>query len=95
MTRPRWVGGGPYLDWEVGDLAYLVEVLDTTSGKTTWHVSKDVPRTNRSREPMPNGWCGETNNRSVYGYGRVEIRRVVDAPGGARVLIRRVKDGKP
>lgn len=73
----------------LGDCSYLVEVIHTSSGRTSWHLHERPLRTNQSREPRLWGWCGETDNRSRFARGVV---RVVDVnKGGDRCRIVSVK----
>jgi hypothetical protein len=54
---------------EVGYIGYLVEVLDTNTGRSCHTLHEQPARTNRSHEPRLSGWCGETNNRSLTACG--------------------------
>ena len=73
MSGPRWVDFDLSSELGVGDFAYLVEVVDTTRGTTTWSLSARPCRTNVSHEPRLHGWCGETDNRSVYARGVMRV----------------------
>jgi hypothetical protein len=77
--------------WEplaVGDVRYLVETLDTSSGRTSWGLRDTPLHTNQSIEPRLHGWCGETNNRSHYARGLVVVSRLAGEQR-ERVLVRR------
>ena len=77
-------------DMRVGDVGFLVETLDTSSGVTTWSMRDVPPRTNHSCEPRLTGWCGETNNRSSYARGMARVVRIAYAYGGRRAMVRRL-----
>lgn len=85
MSAPRWVDFDLSSDLGVGDIAYLAEVVDTTRGTTSWHLSKRPLRTNMSREPKLRGWCGETNNRSLNAHGVVRVSAISRAGDRARI----------
>ncbi len=75
-------------DSTVGSKAFLVETTNTSNGVTTWGLQDSPLRTNQSHEPRLSGWCGETNNRSRYARGLVEIVRL--SVNGERCLVRQV-----
>jgi hypothetical protein len=56
-----------------GTLGYLVETLNTNTGRTTFSLYERPCRTNQSLEPRLWGWCGETDNRSRYARGVVRV----------------------
>jgi hypothetical protein len=88
-TTPRWVDCDTY-EHSDGQVYYLVEVLNTMDGYTRWRLSDRPCRTNQSREPRLHGWCGETNNRSVYARGLVRVTAI--ASDGDRCRIARLTD---
>ena len=55
-----------------------------------WSISDRPAHTNRSREPRLRGWCGETNNVSIYARGLVQLG--IATPNG-RVRITRLRKG--
>lgn len=75
MSTPTWIDCCNY-DTNVGDVRYLVEVLNTSSGRTSFSLNERPLRTNRSLQPRLWGWCGETDNRSRYARGVVRIASV-------------------
>lgn len=60
----------------VGTIGYLVETLDTSSGRTSWSLRERPLRTNQSLEPRLTGWCGETDNRSRHAHGVWRVTRI-------------------
>ena len=68
---------------------FLLEI--SPQGRATRHQLRDDPaRTNQSREATLVGWCGETDNVSVYACG---IWVVVDrSPNHQRAKIAQVTD---
>ena len=86
--HPTWIDCSNGYE-TIGDHCYLVEVLDTSSGRTSWSLHERPLRTNQSHEPRLHGWCGETDNRSRFARGVV---RVVDTTkSGDRCRIAAVK----
>jgi hypothetical protein len=84
MSIPTWIDGDFYAH-KPGDIGYLVESLDTNTGRTSWWLSERPIRTNRSLQPRIAGWCGETDNRSRYARG---VARVVSVnKAGDRIRI--------
>jgi hypothetical protein len=83
MAHPKWIDC--YYTTKSGDIGYLVETLDTSSGRTSWSVRDRPLRTNRSHEPRLTGWCGETDNRSRYARGVVKVTRVNAAQDRAQI----------
>ena len=87
-TTPRWIDCD--YDTAPGQVRFLVEVLNTSDGYTRWHLSDRPCRTNQSHRPELHGWCGETNNCSVYARGLVRVTAV--ASEGERCRIARLSD---
>jgi|HubBroStandDraft_4_1064222.scaffolds.fasta_scaffold415295_2 hypothetical protein len=87
MSTPTWIDCCNY-DTNVGDVRYLVEVLNTSSGRTSFSLNERPLRTNRSLQPRLWGWCGETDNRSRHARGVVRIASINKA--GDRCRIARV-----
>lgn len=59
----------------VGDVGFLVE-HNPQGRATSYSLSLHPARKNMSREPVLEGWCGETNNVSVQARGLAEIVRI-------------------
>lgn len=86
-----------------GDEGYLVEIVNTSTGRTRFALRDRPPRTNQSLEPRLDGWCGETDNRSLFARGawcimrtnavgdRAEIKRMT----GASLAAFLERDGYP
>lgn len=91
MSAPRWADIDLSTELGVGDTAYLVEVFDTTRGTTKWSLRARPCRTNSSHEPRLHGWCGETNNRSVYARGVVRITAFNRDGDRARITAKTVR----
>lgn len=70
-----WIDADAY-ETTVGATGYLVETLNTNTGRTTWALRDRPLRTNQSLQPRLHGWCGETDNRSRYARGMVRVVRV-------------------
>jgi hypothetical protein len=84
-----WIDIDNYdLHLEIGTIGYLVETLNTSSGRTTYALRERPLRTNQSHEPRLSGWCGETDNRSRYARGVWRVTKVNRA--GDRASISRV-----
>ena len=82
----QWIDidlGGDFSN--VGERGYLVETLNTSTGRTSLALHERPLRTNQSNEPRLAGWCGETNNRSRYARGVWEIRRFNKAMDRAQI----------
>ncbi len=74
MSIPSWIDCD-FLDLNVHELGYLVETLNTSTGRTSWSLRDRPLRTNQTNEPRLAGWCGETDNRSRYACGVVRVVR--------------------
>ncbi len=92
---PRWIDYPPHLDApKVGDVLFLRETFDTSKGTTSWSATRRPCVTNRSGEPTLHGWCGETNNKSLYARGLVRVVTVaVGMHGDPRLRIARISRG--
>ncbi len=71
MPTPRYVDANYML--AIGDYAFLVECLNTNNATTRWVLRETPQRTNQSREPRLEDWCGETDNVSRYARGLVKV----------------------
>jgi hypothetical protein len=85
MAFPAWIDCCDY-DTKIGDIFYLAEVLDTSSGRTSWNLRDRPLRTNRSYEPRLSGWCSDTNNRSRYARGVVRVAQINKAGERCRIV---------
>ena len=71
----------------VGTIGYLVGVVDTSRGGGPRYSLRERPaRTNQSHEARLEGWCGETDNRSVTADGAWKIVRVNAAGDRAQIV---------
>jgi hypothetical protein len=59
-----------------GDTCYIVETVDTSSGREYYEARSQAWKTNQSGEEKLKGWLGETNNKSRYAMGRARITSV-------------------
>jgi hypothetical protein len=82
-----WIDADHY-DTHPGDVRFLVEVFNTSTGGTRWSLQDRPLRTNRSLQPRLTGWCGETNNRSRTAHGLVRVVRVTP---NDRALVTRLR----
>jgi hypothetical protein len=85
MSNPTWIDCCND-NTRVGDTCYLVEVLNTSSGRTSWSLNERPLRTNRSLQPRLSGWCGETDNRSRYARGVVRVAQINKAGDRCRIV---------
>jgi hypothetical protein len=69
---PTWISID-YFEHKIGDIAYLVETMNTSNGNTTWSLYERPLHTNQSCAPRLHGWCGETDNRSRTAHGAVKV----------------------
>lgn len=69
----------------VSTIGYLVETLNTSTGRTSWSLRERPLRTNQSLEPRLFGWCGETDNRSRTACGVWTVVQVNKAGERARI----------
>ena len=70
----------------VGAVGYLVETLNTSTAPTSFSLRERPLRTNVSREPRLNGWCGETDNKSRYARGCWRVTRFNAAGDRAQIV---------
>ena len=60
----------------VDGIGFLVRIVDNNHGSAEHYCLDNRARcTNMSHEPKLHGWCGETNNISVYAEGLARISR--------------------
>lgn len=72
----------------VGDVKFLVKV--SPQEREDFYTLLDRPPcTNMSNKPMLYGWCGSTNNVSIYGKGMCRVTKVTAA---GRALVERLED---
>lgn len=82
MATPTWIDSDCPT---IGTIGYLVETLNTSTGRTTWSLHERPLRTNQTHQPRLHGWCGETDNRSRYARGVVCVTGVNRARDRARI----------
>lgn len=93
---PKYISGDA-CEVRQGDVGFLIE--RSSRGAERWTLSYTPAHTNQSHEPRLHGWCGETNNVSVYARGlarhvatgnphngRIRIEPLTDATEIARAL---------
>lgn len=69
-----WIG--PDDNLSVGDIGFLIEKNNTTTGVSRYDL-RDLPaHTNQSHEPLLHGWCGTYNGLATYGRGIAKVERV-------------------
>lgn len=73
---------------DIGRHYYLARTLDTSTGRERWSLRERPCRTNRSGDATLGGWCGETNNLSLYALGVCKIVRLNEA--GDRAMVAKV-----
>ena len=84
MSTPTWIDCDDY-STRVGTTGYLVETLNTNTGRTSWGLRERPLHTNQSNEPRLTGWCGETDNRSRYARGVVRVSAVNERGDRCRI----------
>lgn len=76
----------------VGDIGFLIESTDNNRrGAVKYRLDSEPRCTNQSLQPRLTGWCGETNNVSVYAMG---LRRVSKLTKDGRALLARLTDAE-
>lgn len=70
----RWIGPDPLL--AVGDMGFLVENYNESTGGSQFFLRDTPAYTNRSHEPRLSGWCGTWNNIGTHGHGMARVIRV-------------------
>ena len=86
MAHPSWIDcdmGSTH----IGDIGYLVEVNNANNGRTTWSLRDRPAHTNESHKPRLSGWCGETDNRSVFARGVVQVTDINARQDRARIRL--------
>lgn len=78
----RWIGPDPLL--AVGDMGFLVENYNESTGGSQFFLRDTPAYTNRSHEPRLSGWCGTWNNIGTHGHG---IARVIRVARNGRALV--------
>jgi hypothetical protein len=84
MTISVWIDNDHH-GLKLGHVGYLVETLNTATGKACWSVRDRPLRTNRSNELRLRGFCGETNNHSRTAHGVVIVAEVNGSMSRARI----------
>lgn len=82
-----WINNCDDKNFKIGDMGFL-SVHSRQQRADFYRLRQRPPHTNRSGEPRPNGWCGETNNVSVTGIG---VWRVVRIAKNGRIQIQKIK----
>lgn len=59
-----------------GDTCFIVETVDTSTGREYYEARSQPWKTNQSGESRIKGWIGETNNKSRHAQGRARITSV-------------------
>ena len=63
--------------YRVGDVGFLLEYTwHAKGGKSQMRLSDRPGQANMSGRIIVDGWCGESNNVSVYAYGVARVSRV-------------------
>ena len=96
ITIPQWVDCN-YSESEefwtgVGTTGYLVRTVNENCDGTRWSLRDRPLRTNRSNEPILNGWGGSTNNISKYAYGVAKVVAINLARDRCRIQMVTGKD---
>lgn len=73
-------------DTVVGEIGYLVETINTSTGRTSWSLRDRPLHTNQSGEPRLSGWCGETDNKSRHAHGVWRVTRVASKTERAQIV---------
>lgn len=71
----RWIGTEND-QFEIGQTGFLVKIHNTMKGWTRFDLRDHPAKTNQSYEPRLHGWCGTTNDVSVFGLGVARVERV-------------------
>lgn len=70
-----WIDQDACCDVADGDVGFLIQ--RSPQGRAdTYHLRRHPARTNGSHEPKLYGWCGETDNVSVYAEGLARVVKV-------------------
>lgn len=81
----KWINCDDY-STKIGTVGYLVEVWNSNTGGTSFHLYERPLHTNRSNEPRLQGWCGEDNNRSKTARGAWKVVRQNKAGDRAQIV---------
>lgn len=87
-----WIGQGDeygFSDYTVGQEGFLVQRSNPYQRRESWELSNVPAHTNGSHMPRLHGWCGETDNVSVYAHGVARVTRVAK---NGRALVEVVTD---
>lgn len=79
----QWIDGNGFD--VVGQAGFLTEHV--ANGRAWFTLDERPAHTNMSREPRLHGWCGETNNVSLFARG---MARVVRVAKNGRVQVRAI-----
>lgn len=86
-SKTLWIGN-EYISYHEGQTGFLVEIRkDNHGGISSYSLCDYPPRTNESREPRLDGWCGTTDNVACYGRGVARVERLAR---NGRAFIRRL-----
>lgn len=89
QTNERmWVDAWHLQGVKPGSQGFLVGHKNTLTGNQRFELRPTPPKTNRSQEERPFGWCGTNNDVSTDGYGVWEVIKF--SAGGQRVLLEEV-----
>lgn len=79
----RWIGPDDTLT--VGDIGFLIEHYNESSGGSRFELRDTPPYTNQSHQPRLSGWCGTWNNVGTHGHGLARVERLAR---NGRALVR-------
>jgi hypothetical protein len=72
----------------MGDVGFLIELVQTTRNSTRFEL-RDLPAyTNQSHQPRLYGWCGTTNDISCHAAGMAKVIRLAR---NGRALVQQIE----
>lgn len=87
---PKWIDEQPHT--LEGEIYFLARSVAALRGRSRWFLDHSPCRKNFNRQPLLSGWCGTTNDVSLYAHG---LARVVKFAKNGRTCIEAVAWDSP
>lgn len=84
MTKGIWIGQSNDT-FQLGEVGFLVRLTNSIKGWDYYQLRPRPATANYSFQPRLHGWCGTTNDTSVYADGMAMVSRVL--PNGRAFVI--------
>ncbi len=67
--------------WKVGDLGFVLEAFNTSTGHAVWSLARKPGHTNQSHELRLRGWLGGNGNITTDAHGVAIVTKLFPRSG--------------